>query len=107
MGRVDRVSRDRRVVEVEREDCPYPDDDPIFPVMLVLRLENIVVTLKSLRICNVDFLTLELQHIEEISTFYILLIPKFVVLTYGKRYPTMLDIIGRIQQIKSKNKFYC
>ena len=58
MGRVDRVSRDRRVVEVEREDCPYPDDDPIFPVMLVLRLENIVVTLKSLRICNVDFLTL-------------------------------------------------
>ena len=107
MGRVDRVSRDRRVVEVEREDCPYPDDDPIFPVMLVLRLENIVVTLKSLRICNVDFLTLELQHIEEISTFYILLIPKFLVLTYGKRYPTMLDIIGRIQQIKSKNKFYC
>ena len=57
MGRVDRVSRDRRVVEVEREDCPYPDDDPIFPVMLVLRLENIVVTVKSLRICNVDFLT--------------------------------------------------
>ncbi len=55
MGRVDRVSRDRRVVEVEREDCPYPDDDPIFPVMLVLRLENIVVTLKSLRICMLIF----------------------------------------------------
>ena len=107
MGRVDRVSRDRRVVEVEREDCPYPDDDPIFPVMLVLRLENIVATLKSLRIV-IDFLTLSsTSNIEEISDFYILLIPKFLVLTYGKRYPTMLDIIGRIQQIKSKNKFYC